>query len=143
MQVESIENYSIYGASQVKITRTGNVTQILSLKHKNDDCPIKKINKDEYVKKDTGEIFQCEHIENRGQNTNTIRQSVSKLRNLINNNFVGGDNELWITLTFGDNKIYNSNELCKIFEKFIKRLRYYFKNLKVDYIYVPEPHEKR
>ena len=89
-----------------------------------------------------GEILNCKHIDNRSQNLNTIRRSISNLRDLINNNFFGGSNELWITLTFGEHKIYDSKELCSIFEKFIKRLRYKFKNIKLDYIYVPEPHQK-
>lgn len=142
LEVKNIDNYSVYGSSLVKYTRMGNITQILSLAHKNSKCPIKKISKEEYMYLDTGEIFQCNHIENRSQNINTIRYSISNLRNLINNNFVGGQNELWITLTFGDNKIYNPNDLCPIFEKFIKRLRYNYKDFKLDYIYVPEPHEK-
>ena len=41
---------------------------------------------------------------------------------IINNNFFGGSNELWITLTFGNNKVYNPNDLCPIFEKFIKKI---------------------
>lgn len=142
MKVEKVDNYNVCDYSLVKYTRMGNITQILALSHKNNECPIRKISKDEYMFLDTGEILECNHIENRGQNINSIRYSISNLRNLINNNFVGGSNELWITLTFGDNKVYNPNDLCPIFEKFMKRLRYTFKDLKIDYIYVPEPHEK-
>ena len=142
MDFKNIDNFSVYGGSLVKYTKMGNITQILSLSHKNSKCPIKKISKEEYIHLDTGEILQCNHINNRGQNINTIRYSISNLRNLINNNFFGGQNELWVTLTFGDNKIYNANDLCPVFEKFIKRLRYSYKGYKIDYIYVPEPHEK-
>ncbi len=142
MEVENIDNYSVYGGSLVKFTKMNNITQILSLTCKNSKCSIKKISKDEYMYLSTGEILKCNHIENRSQNINTIRSSISKLRNLINNNFVGGLNELWITLTFGENKVYNPKDLYSIFEKFIKRLRYSYKDLKFDYIYVPEPHEK-
>lgn len=142
MRVKNVDNFSVFSDSLVKITQTGNITQILSLARKNSKCPIKKLNKDEYLFLDTGEIFQCNHIENRSQNLNTIRFSISNLRNLINNNFFGGQNELWITLTFGDNKIYNPKELYPIFSNFIKRLRYTYKDFKLDYIYVPEPHEK-
>lgn len=142
MEFKRIENYSVYDFSLVKYTKTGNVTQIVSLGHKNSNCPIQKINKDEYVLLSTGEIITCQHIDNRSENINTIRYSIANLRNLINNNFFGGNNELWITLTFGDNKVYNPIELCPLFEKFIKRLRYNFKDFKLDYIYVPEPHEK-
>lgn len=142
LEVKNVDNYSVYGGSLVKYTRMGNITQILSLSRKNNKCPIKKISKEEYIYIDTGEIFQCNHIENRSQNINTVRYSISNLRNLINNNFIGGQNELWITLTFGENKVYNPKDLYPIFTNFIKRLRYNFKDLKLDYIYVPEPHEK-
>lgn len=142
MKIENIDKYSVYGNSLIKYTRMGNITQILSLAHKNSKCPIKKISKEEYMYVDTGEIFQCGHIDNRSQNLNTIRYSISNLRNIINNNFFGGSNELWITLTFGENKIYDPKELYPIFTNFMKRLRYNYKNLKLDYIYVPEPHEK-
>ena len=70
----------------------GNITEVVSLAHKNDSCPIKKINRDEYVFLETGEILECNHIENRSENLNTVRYSVSKLRKIINNNFVGGSN---------------------------------------------------
>lgn len=142
IEIRKIDNYSVCDSSLVKYTRTGNITQLLCLAHKNNGCAIKKINKDEYVKLETGEIFACNHTENRGQNINKIRASITNLRNIINNNFFGGANELWITLTFGDFKVYNPNELCSIFEKFMKRLRYKFSENKIDYIYVPEPHEK-
>ena len=98
MEVKNIDNYSVYSGSLVKYTRMGNITQILSLSHKNSKCPIKKISKEEYMYLDTGEILQCNHIENRSQNINTIRYSISNLRNLINNNFVGGQNEFEIPL---------------------------------------------
>lgn len=142
MEVKSIDNYSVTDNSIVKLTKMGNVTQIMSLGHKNNNCPIQKINKDEYVNKATGEILQCNHIETRDQNLNTVRYTIANLRNIINNNFVGGKNELWITLTFGKDKVYNPNELYSIFQKFIQRLRYKLKEHKIDYIYVPEPHEK-
>lgn len=72
----------------------------------------------------------------------SIRNSVSKLRRLINNNFTGGKNELWITLTFGKNKVFDPKQLCKLFEVFIRKFRRHFNCQKIDYIYVPEPHEK-
>lgn len=142
MKCENIENYSVCDFSLVKYTKMGNITQVVSLAHKNNECHVQKLNKDEYILLSTGEIIECNHVDNRGQNINGIRFSVSKLRNIINNNFVGGSNELWITLTFSENKVYNPNDLCPIFEKFIKRLRHKYKDMKIDYIYIPEPHEK-
>lgn len=142
MKIEKLEDFKPNKKYISKYTKMNNIIEIVSLSHKNSSCSIKKLNKEEYVLLSTGEVFNCEHIENRGQNINTVRQSVARLRNLINNNFTGGKNELWITLTFGKNKVYNANELYPIFHSFIKRLRNKFKEMVLDYIYVPEPHEK-
>lgn len=142
MKIEELNNFEPKKNYISKFTKMNNVIEVVTMSHKNSICPIKKLNKEEYVLLSTGEILNCEHIKNRGQNINTVRQSVARLRNLINNNFIGGKNELWITLTFGKNKIYNANDLYPIFTNFMKRLRYHFKDLKLDYIYVPEPHEK-
>lgn len=142
MKIEKLENFKPNKKYISKFTKMNNVIEVITMSHKNSDCPIKKINKEEYVLLSTGEIFKSNHIENRSQNINTVRQSVANLRNLINNNFIGGKNELWITLTFGKNKVYNSKDLYPIFTNFMKRLRYNFKDMNLDYIYVPEPHEK-
>ncbi|MBP3597264.1 MAG: replicative protein [Clostridia bacterium] len=120
----------------------GNFLEICYTTNQGKDSYIKKLNKNEYMLKSTGEIKKYNYNQNREQNIFSIYQSVKKLRRLISTNFVGGENELWITLTFGKNKIYNPKDLCPIFEKFIKRLRYKYKNQKIDYIYIPEPHEK-
>ena len=142
MECKKIVDFNLSPDSLVKFTKTNNVSQILALAKKNTDCPILKLSNEEYCYKSTGEVLPCKHIENRGQNLNTIRYSITNLRNLINNNFSGGSNELWVTLTFGDNKIYNPKDLYPIFTAFIKRLRRKFKTNSLDYIYVPEPHEK-
>lgn len=142
INIKYVDNYSVCEDSISKFTQTGHISSIITMSRKNNSCPIKKINKDEYVLVNTGEVFECSHTDNRAENYFTVKKSVDKLRDIINNNFIGGSNELWITLTFGKNKVYNPNDLCPIFEKFIKRLRYHFRNLKLDYLYVPEPHEK-
>lgn len=134
--------FQVYGDSIVKVTKSGNVTDILFTSLSPHDIKTQKINKDEFVYLDTGEIKEYNHISDRSEDLKSIRQSITKLRNLINKNFEGGKNDLWITLTFGDNKIYNPKELQPYFQEFIRRLRNNFKNHKIDYIYVPEPHEK-
>lgn len=142
VEVSKLDNYSVSKGAPVKYIRMGTITKILSLSHKNNKCPIRKISKEEYIYLDTGELLQCKHIKNRSENINSVRSSISNLRNIINTNFYGGSNELWITLTFGAEKIYNPKDLYPIFKNFMKRLRYNFKDTKLDYIYVPEPHEK-
>lgn len=142
MKIKRYYSRNVYKEADVKFVRMGNISEIRYLSHRNNKCRIKKINKDEYVRLETGEIIEVNHFDNRGQNIHGIRQSIGHLRELINNNFTGGRNELWVTLTFGENKVFDASELYDIFKNFIKRLRYYLKPLKVDYICVPEPHEK-
>ena len=120
--VETLNNFKVYKGSKIKLKKMGQIAELKYISNCN---------------------LNYKHSENRSQNVDGIRQSISRLRDLINNNFKGGKNELWITLTFGENKIYNPKDLCAYFEDFIKRLRYYCKGQKIDYIYVPEPHEKR
>lgn len=142
MKVERLDGFCPPKNFITKFIKMNDIIETITMERKNNFCPIKKINRDEYVLLSTGEIFNCEHIENRSQNVLFVKQSVFNLSNLINNNFVGGDNELWITLTFGENKVYDVKLLYSIFHSFIKRLRYYLSDLILDYIYVPEPHEK-
>ena len=142
MKIEKLNHFSAKKNYISKYTRMNNIIEVVTMSHKNNTCSIKKLNKNEYVLLSTGEVCKCKHIKNRSQNIDAIKQSVSKLRNLINNNFVGSKNELWITLTFADNKIFNPKDLYPIFKNFMKRLRYNFKDFSFDYIYVPEPHEK-
>jgi len=101
---------------------------------------IKKLDKDRYVDIATGEIREFEHSENRQQNYNSLRQTFKKLRYLINNNFIGKANELHITLTYREN-VTDTKRLYKDFDKFMKRLRYFYKGYStIDYLSVIEPH---
>ena len=142
LKIEKLDDFVPSKNMITKITKMNNVIEFISMQKKNNSCPIRKINKNQYVHISTGEIFDCNHIKNRSENLYGIKISTHELRDLINFNFSGGKNELWITLTFGKNKVYNPKELYPIFTNFIKRFRYHFSGLVIDYIYIPEPHEK-
>ena len=142
MKVKRLYAYKPYQEHFCKLKKCKNILTLTTVNSRNDKQTIQKINKDEYVFLETGELKQYKHTENRSENTKSVRESIGRLRDLINNNFSGGKNELWITLTFGNNKVYNPKELLPYFEKFIKRLRYKYIDKKIDYIYIPEPHEK-
>ena len=58
---------------------------------------------------------------------------------MINNNFVGQENELHITLTYAEN-MTDTKQLYLDFNKFMKRLKYKYKNdSSIDYLSVVEP----
>lgn len=77
--------------------------------------------------------------ENRGQNLNSLRQSFKKFGYLINTNFRGEANELHVVLTYAEN-MTDTVRLYKDFDKYIKRLRYKYKDIStIDYLSGVEP----
>lgn len=129
----------IKDTSMVKVTQMGHIVEIQYMKKQNRKASIIKKNGDEYVVVGTGEIKEFDKSDNRGDNENSLRQTFKRLRYLINNNFVGADNELFCTLTYKENMTCNE-QLYKDFDKFIKRLRYRYKDVsKIEYISVVEP----
>lgn len=125
---------------QVTVTDMGHLVEILHMKRRNTECHIRKIDADRYMIIETGEILEFEKITNRSESENSLRQTFKKLRYLINSNFKGSPNELFVTLTFAKDS-YDPEMVYKDFNKFIKRLKYRYKDLTtIDYINVVEPH---
>ena len=142
MNIKRLYAYKPYDEHFCKLKKCKNVLSITTINSRNDKQTIQKLNKDEYFFIDTGEIKEYKHTEKRSENIKSVRESIGRLRDLINNNFSGGKNELWVTLTFDKNKVYEPKKLLPYFEPFIKRLRRKYNKQKIDYIYIPEPHEK-
>ena len=134
-------DFSIDNRSYVTLTMMNDIFEIQYMEKSNFTNNIRKLDADRYVVLDTGEIKEFDKSENRSENKNSLNQTMKKLRYLINANFSGKPNELWITLTFADSLLArNANAVYLYFNKFIKRLRYkYGKDL--EYIAVLEPHE--
>lgn len=134
------KGFSIPPDDFVTVTLMNDIYEIQYLQKSNRYNNILKIDSDRYVVKSTGELKYYEHTETRSQSINSIKQTMKKLRYLINANFSGQTNELWSTLTFRDSNIAKQpQEIYKEFNKFIKRLNYKYKE-KLDYIAILEPH---
>lgn len=141
--------HAIPSNSKVIVTRMNHLVEIQYMKQMNFKQTIKMLprNEDtgfrEYEVISTGEVFNMQESENRSENLNSMGQTFKKLRYLINNNFIGGDNELHVTLTYrhiDGQPMTDSKKLYKDFEKFRKKLSYKFKGTaKVEYINVVEP----
>lgn len=139
------KNILIKPTDLVTVTKMNHLTEIQYMEKQNSSVNIRKISKDEYIDLDTGEIKEFEKTENRSQGLNSLRQTFKKLRYLINNNFKGSKNELFLTLTFAPDELgwrptlSDSDYLskcCKVFQRALKR-RYGA----VEFIRVLEPHE--
>jgi len=123
----------------VTVTKMKHIVEIQYMEKRNSECKIQKIDKDRYIDKDTGEVHEYEHIENRQGSLNSLRKTFKRLRYLINNNFEGLSNELHVTLTYAEN-MTDTKRLYTDVEKFVKRLRYEYKDVTtVDYLNVVEP----
>ncbi len=148
MEVEAVD-YFIKDDDLIRITPMRNVLSVKYVQNINKaGVPIKKIDKDHYVDLRTGEVKEFVHSETREQSIISLKRTLTKLRNLINNNFSGKKNELFVTLTFADE--VNGSDLEYVgnaFDLFIKRLKYRTKKKwgsrgKFEYIQVKEIQER-
>jgi hypothetical protein len=86
-----------------------------------------------------GEIKEMKVSDNKGDNLSSLKKTFKRLRRLIMNNFKGGDDQLWLTLTYAEN-MQDVKRLVSDFRQFIKKLRRKYGQL--EYISVIEPQER-
>lgn len=120
----------------VEVTQMNNVVEVRYLLGSNNSIGIQKINADEYVVLDTGEIKQFEKNDNRAENVNSLRKTFRRLRMLINNNFSGSNSEAMLTLTYKEN-MTDFHRLSKDFANFRHKLNRIYPGFK--YIRIAEP----
>lgn len=141
-KIKKIEGFEIPPNSVVKFISCGDIkkvvySSIVSHNLKN----YKKISGNEMLNLTTGEIIQCKISDSREDNIISLRKTISRLRDLINCNFFGADNELFITLTYKEN-MTDYKRLYKDFDNFYKKLKYKFKDIEFCYISVVEPQQR-
>ena len=111
----------------------------------NRDCPIQVLDGSSYLVKATGEIkaFEIDEDVGRSNSYKSLRRTFRQLRYLINNNFLGCKNELFVTLTYGgkDRPLISPEGAKRFymdFQIYIKALRR--KHGRIEFINVVEPH---
>lgn len=106
----------------------------------NKECPFIKINGEVYVRKDTLEMKFYKKSTTKADNKESVRQSLRRLRDLINANVTVPRNCKWITLTFSEN-MTDTKKLYKCLSLFHKRYNYHYTNKdeKIRYIDCIEP----
>lgn len=136
---EHTEAKRLRSFDEVKVKKMNNIVEVMHLEKESLGGlhNIVKLNKYEYMIKDTGEVREYKKSENRGQNIAGLKKTFKKIRDLINNNFSGAANELHITLTYAEN-MQDPKKLYEDFKNFMKRFKYRFK-YDIDYITVVEP----
>ena len=135
---EELTDYSIGIEDLVSLKTMGHIYEICYLQKKNNQIKTQLIDKDHYMYLDTGETFECNHIENRSESKFQVGQSLKRLRDYINTNVVEPNNCKWITLTYAKN-MQDTKQLYKDFQKFMQKLRYQYKDYNIEYIVAMEP----
>lgn len=121
-----------------------NVIEVVSQDFKSDSLKkFRKISKEQYIDLSCGEILNYKINENRSQNLGSMRKTIHNIRRTINANFSGGENELFITLTYSQN-MQDTKKLYEDFKRFWKNFKNIFseKYTGLEYINVIEPQER-
>ena len=137
------ENIRPHSESMVELKTTGNISQVKYMTN-TPIMTIRKLDKDNYMELKTGKIKQFKHTENRIESKTNLKQTFSRLRDIINTNVTEPDNCKFITLTYKEN-MTNPNQLYNDFRKFNMRLQYYLKANdmpKYEYIVAIEPQHR-
>ena len=104
------------------VTRMGDIVEVRTMTANPTGLrSITKISKDQYILNETGEVKDYQHGENRACNVSSLKQTFSKIRHYINNNFTGAKNELFVTLTYAEN-MTDVKRLYRDIDVFMKRL---------------------
>lgn len=144
MQIKKVDVVPIKDFQNVTVTRMAeHLVEVQYMARKNTSNNIKKLSKDSYVDLSTGEIKDFKKTNNRSEGLNSLRQTFKKMRYLINHNFYGATNELFICLTYrGDLQTNDHRKVGKDFDNFLKRLKRAYKDKStVEAVKVLEPHE--
>lgn len=120
----------------VRLKKAGNITEIMCAERTNTQCPILRLDKENYIDKRTGEVKNFNHIESRAEDKNSVRESLTKLRDIINANVTNPDYCRWVTLTYAEN-MTDEKQLYSDFKKFVMRMR--SRGYTFEYIVAMEP----
>lgn len=124
-----------------RLKQAGNLVELFQTSlSKNKKAIIKKLDKDTYLKLDTGEVCEYTHSVTKKDNKESVRQSLSRLKDIINANVTNPLNCIWFTATYAEN-MTDCKRLYRDCDLFLKNFFYrYVKNDKnFRYIVCPEP----
>lgn len=141
MKKEVLTDYSIGREDLVSLKKMGHIYEICYLQKRSNEIKTQLLDKDHYMYLDTGEIFECNHIENRSESKFQVGQSLKRLRDYINTNVVDTNKCKWITLTYAKN-IQDTKQLYNDFKRFMTRFKRRFKDYNIEYIAACEPQSR-
>lgn len=143
IKFEKGNNYHIPSTAEVKVTKYNNgKINITHVGNKSNNLSkYKRKSGNEFVDTETGKTRKYETTNYKTESS--INRSIKQtIRPILENNFFGGPNELFVTLTFKEN-MEEFGELTRYFNNFWKRLCYKYSNLELACLYVKEFQQTR
>lgn len=142
MKFKKGKNYHIPRNKDVKVTRFKDGTaRITYVKTKNTNLSRYRRKGNKMLDTKTGK--NKEFVLPKFKPDRTIKRTMKEtVMPLLKNNFRGGNNELFVTLTFKE-EMNDFNELNKIFNNFWNRLCYQYNDLDLVCLYVKEMQQNR
>lgn len=146
MSKRSQESEWRYASATVQENNSGEIIDVVRTSFK-PACHIKKISKTQYLTGNydkageflsDGIVYEVKEKEEQMRNRRSLRQIFRTLRQLIANNYSGGNSELFVTLTYAEQH-NDPQKIYKDLDLFWKRLRYNVCN-DLRYIAIVEPH---
>ena len=89
----------------VKLKECGNIYEIVWCEHLNRQAVIIKVDKDHYrlAGDESGTLYEFQHQESRKDDLKSVRESLARLRDLINTNVTDVSHCRWCTFTYAEN----------------------------------------
>ena len=139
MEIKKLERFpGLLPDDTVKVKDCGNIIELMWVDKLNRKARIVKVDKEHYYLADdvNKTLYHFEHNKNRLDDKNSIRASLSKLRDLINTNVSDVTHCRWCTFTYAENmtdtkRLYLDWQMC------VRSLRRIYG--KFDYIIAVEP----
>lgn len=140
MEIRQLDDVIISDNAPLRVTIAGGVIDVMQMERQSRPPDIIwSDDRSEYTIVATGEVRQAKHRTNRTDDKSAIdelKKTMRRMRQLINANWCGDDNELMITLTYAEN-MTDPKRLKKDMEKWLKKAKRRLGEIK--YLYVVEP----
>lgn len=140
MEIRQADNIKIDCNAPLKITISGSVIDVMQQERPTSPPPIVwNADRTEYTDLRTGEVKKAKKRKTRVDDEkaiNELKKTMRRMRQLINANWCGDENELMITLTYQEN-MQDPKRLKADMEKWLKKAKRRLGEIK--YLYVVEP----
>jgi len=120
MSLKKVKNITVDDEETVQLKECGNNAETTYIKHKNTKPQIIKINAEEYILCKTGEVKKFNRYKDRSDGIRSIKNSMKKLKDILNTNVTDNDKCRWVNLSYSDN-MTEPKKLYQDFKNFNRR----------------------